>query len=395
MDAFSDEEFSKKIQELALRFQHSADEGGTDGSSSATCADSDSVLEFVEPSWLETGHEPPDWPAPDELVTASIERRANSFDLPVSLRMIKKKLQWEEDIRESGDSADCSVKKAFSSVVFMIRELHSYTLRLREILYFEDLQSILIRVQKEIHASFVWLFQQVFSHTPTFMVSVMILLANFTVYSMGNNAAIASTSPPLAAMVSVVEFHDQHHSKFDSSSIKTFSVSSSSGKTTSIGGNNGGGGNVRPIAGGVDDDGQFDRSDQYGTVLPDAASQVSSFGTTTEAESVSNREEEEVGLWNSVVEEASKMRQWRDEVLDHETMQNLISPVTAKIESDDHTEYLRTELLYQTSLLQEPNNPLLLTNYAQFLYIVAHDYDRSIFSPSFHFCFKHHFPFLI
>ncbi|XP_022998217.1 uncharacterized protein LOC111492931 [Cucurbita maxima] len=379
LDAFSDEEFSKKIQELTLRFQHSADEDETAGSNSATCADSDfdSVSGYVEPSWPETGHEPPDWPGPDELVPAMIERKANSFDLPVSLRMIKKKLQWQEDIRESGQSSHCSVKKAFSSVVFMIRELHSYALRLREILYFEDLQSILVRVQKETHASFVWLFQHVFSHTPTLMVSVMILLANFTVYSMGNNAAFASISPPPAAVVSVVESHNQHHSKFDSSTIKTFSVSSSSGKTTSIGGNNGGGGKVRPIAGGVDDDGQLNRSDQYGTILPDNASQVSSLGTTKKPESVSNREEEEAELWNSIVEEASKMRQWRDGVLDHEALQNLISPVTANMESDDYADYLRTELLYQTSLVQEPNNPLLLTNYAQFLYLVGHDYDRA------------------
>lgn len=382
MDAFSDEEFSKKIQELALRFRDSVDEDQTAGSRSASCPDSDSVSEFVEPSWPETGHEPPDWPGPDELFPAMIERRANSFDLPVSLRMIKKKLQWQEDIRETGGSSPCSVKKAFSSVVFMIRELHSYTLRLREILYFEDLQSILVRVQEETHASFVWLFQQVFSHTPTLMVSIMILLANFTVYSMGNNPALASTSPPPAALVSVVESRDGHFSKFDSSFIKTFSVSSSSGKTTSIGGNNGGGGKVRPIAGGVDDDGQFNRSDQYGTILPNNASQVSPFGgAAKESESVSNREEEEASLWNSVMEEASKMRQWRDEVLDHDALQNLISPVTANIESDDYTEYLRTELLYQTSLLQEPNNPLLLTNFAQFLYLIGHDNDRFIFSP--------------
>ncbi|KAL0533587.1 hypothetical protein IC582_027625 [Cucumis melo] len=379
LDAFSDEEFSRRIQELALRFQHSADadETAASSSSSASCADSDSVSEFVEPSWPETGHEPPDWPRPDELVPAMIERRANSFDLPVSLRMIKKKLQWEEDIRESTESSHCSVKKAFSSVVFMIRELHSYTLRLREILYFEDLQSILVRVQKESQASFVWLFQQVFSHTPTLMISIMILLANFTVYSMGNNTALASTSPPPAAMVSVVESPDQCNSKFESTTIKTFSISSSSGKTTSIGGNNGGGGKVRPIGGGIDDDGQFNQSDECRTILPDNASQVSSYGTTPEAESVSNREEEETSLWKSVVEEASKMRQWGDEVMDGDALRDLISPVTANIETDDYAEYLRTELLYQTSLLQEPNNTLLLTNYAQFLYLVAHDYDRA------------------
>ncbi|KAB2599580.1 hypothetical protein D8674_009851 [Pyrus ussuriensis x Pyrus communis] len=47
-------------------------------------------------------------------------------------------------------------------MVFIIRELHSYTLQMREILFFEDLQGILSRVHKEMQASFVWLFQQVF-----------------------------------------------------------------------------------------------------------------------------------------------------------------------------------------------------------------------------------------
>ncbi|XP_048430948.1 uncharacterized protein LOC125472915 [Pyrus x bretschneideri] len=74
-------------------------------------------------------------------------------------------MQWQEGFREAGESACCSVKKAFSSMVFIIRELHSYTLQIREILFFEDLQGILSRVQKEMQTSFVWLFQQVFSRT--------------------------------------------------------------------------------------------------------------------------------------------------------------------------------------------------------------------------------------
>lgn len=325
---------------------------------------------FVDPPWEE-----------DEIIQASIERKANSVDLPLSLRIIKRKLQWQDGFREAGESAYCSVKKAFSSMVFIIRELQSFTLQMREILYYEDLQGILVRVQKEMHASFVWLFQQVFSHTPTLMVYVMILLANFTVYSMACNTSLAATPPPAAAYhesASMVEVHDQRSHKFDSSSIKSFSVlSSSSGKTTSIGGNNGGGGKIRPVGSGTDGDGGFDRMDHFRTIVPDGASQLSSFGTTREAESVSGEvDKEEVNLWNSIVDEASQM-QMTDESLDHETMKRFVSPVTAKIEADDYADYFRTELLYQTGLAQESNNPLLLANYAQFLYIVAHDYDRA------------------
>ncbi|EPS63918.1 hypothetical protein M569_10865, partial [Genlisea aurea] len=82
-----------------------------------------------------------------------------------------------------GETAYCSVKRAFSSMVFIIRELHRFTIEMREILFYEDLQGILANVQKEIHASFVWLFQKVFSHTPTLMVYVMILLANYGAHS--------------------------------------------------------------------------------------------------------------------------------------------------------------------------------------------------------------------
>ncbi|KAF3439561.1 hypothetical protein FNV43_RR17839 [Rhamnella rubrinervis] len=408
LNAFSDEEFSKKIQDLALRFQLSEDgdldrHHSSNAMDSETEVDSDSKENQVEESsstvdshvnfllgdnqfpWPEVRLEPPDWPGRDEMVPASIERKANSVDLPLSLRIIQRKLQWQDGFREAGESAYCSVKKAFSSMVFIIRELHSYTLQMRELLYYEDLQGILNRVQKEMHASFVWLFQQVFSHTPTLMVYVMILLANFTVYSMGNNTAIAASPPPgsyasTVESASVVEVQDQKNHKFDSSAIKTFSVSSSSGKTVSIDGSNGGGGKVRPAASGTEGDGRFDGSDHYGRIVPDGASQLSSFGSTREAESVSGEEsiEEEVTLWNSIVEEAKKLQSaFRDEALDQETVRRFVSPVNAKMESDDYAEYFRTELLYQTFLSQEPNNPLLLVNYAQFLLLVNHDYDRA------------------
>lgn len=414
LNAFSDEEFSKKIQELALGFQLSEDGDVEDQSNTAmdsdTEVDSDSKenyssskdesstvinsnINFVQSEsqfpWPEIPQEPPDWPGRDEIVPASIERKANSVDLPLSLRIIQRKLQWQDGFKEAGESAYCSVKKAFSSMVFIIRELHSYTLQMRELLYYEDLQGILNRVQKEMHASFVWLFQQVFSHTPTLMVYVMILLANFTVYSMGHNTAIAASSPPSSytsttEVASVVEVEDQKSNKFDSSAIKTFSVSSSSssGKTTSIGGNNGGGGKVRSVASGTDGDGRFDGSDQYRRIVPDGASsssQLTSFGSPREAESESGEEsmEEEVKLWNSIVEEASKMQSAvRHEALDHETIKSFVSPVNANIEPDDYAEYFRTELLYQTCLSHEPNNALLLANYAQFLHLVNHDYDR-------------------
>ncbi|XP_039048605.1 uncharacterized protein LOC120189379 [Hibiscus syriacus] len=110
-------------------------------------------------------------------------------------------------------------------------------------------------------------------------------------------------------------WEDHKHPKFDSKQ-------SSSKKTTSIGGNNGGGGGKeRPAAGGTDGDEWFDKT-----------------------ESTTAWQEEKMGGLLS------------DEMLHHET---------------------RRDLLYHIGLSQEPNNPLLLANYAQFLYLIVHDYDRA------------------
>ncbi|GFP80583.1 hypothetical protein PHJA_000201700 [Phtheirospermum japonicum] len=337
-DSFSDEEFSKQIQELTLRSQLS---------------ENDNDNENPNPFFRER----------DEIIPANIERKANSVDIPLSLRMIKRKKQeWQEGI---GESARCSVKKAFSSMVFIIRELHSYTLQMRrEILYYEDLQGILASVQKEMHASFVWLFQKVFSHTPTLMVHLMILLANYSVYSMSTNAALAATCPPVhtTEQVSVVEdFNDNIKNNnininINPSIVRTVKLSSSNGNTASVGGNSGGGGGkYKPVASGTEGDEpvNYDR-----TITPS---------------SISTNSQEET-LWDSIMGEASRMGGGS---LDQETVRRFVSPVDARIESDDQTGHLKTELLYQTELDREPNNPLLLANYAQFLYLVAQDFDRA------------------
>ncbi|CAN1282370.1 hypothetical protein LINPERPRIM_LOCUS18041 [Linum perenne] len=368
LNVFSDEEFSKEIQELALRFQNS-----NDGEQSGDLELTQGFHSSREHS-ANLVHDHRRFPVASDVIPDSIERKANSADIPLSLRMIKRKMQWQEGFREAGESACCSVKKAFSSMVFMIQELHSYTMLMREFIFTEDLQGILARVHEEMHASFVWLFQQVFSHTPALMMSVMILLANFTVYSMGTQAAFAA--PPTIETVSVLDTrcHENDHS-FDSSMVKAFPVSSPGDKSASIGGSNGGGGGkVKPVGSGTEGDGSFDGSDELRTMVPDGASELSALGTSREAEQEISREEDASELWNSVVEEASSIKRLK---IDHDAIDRFVSPIEANIESDDYKEYLRTELLYQTGLAEEPNNPLLLANYAQFLCVVSHDYDRA------------------
>ncbi|KAG4127736.1 hypothetical protein ERO13_D10G245800v2 [Gossypium hirsutum] len=132
----------------------------------------------------------PDWPEKDKVCRISIEQKANSFGIPHSLQMIKRKQRWKEGFVDAGEFAYCSVKKAFSSLVLIIRELQSYTLVIKEGLNCEDLIDLMNKMQRDMTITFVWLFQQVFSTTPTLMVYVMLLLANYSVHSMTNKAFI-------------------------------------------------------------------------------------------------------------------------------------------------------------------------------------------------------------
>lgn len=290
-------------------------------------------VDVLQPSMLGIQPEPPaDWPERREIIRfLSTERKANSVEIPISIRMIKRKQkQIEESLREAGEFTCCSVNKAFSSMVFIVRELQSYTLSIRGSLYCEDLEEIIGKVQREINASFLWLFQQVFSRTPSLMIYVMVLLANFSLYSMADNAVVAAT--PLPAMSESLLDQVPETDTFGRQSI--------------------------PI--------------QYPRNIVQAEMYGDWFGKELIISS-----EEEMSLWKSMVEEASRMEaELKDEALDQETMHTLVAPVYVEIEADDRDLYFRTDLSYQIGLLQDPDNPLLLFNYAQFLYLVVHDHDR-------------------
>lgn len=260
-------------------------------------------------------------------------------------------------------------------MVFIVRELHSYALAMREVLFFENLQGILTRVHEEMNASFVWLFQQIFSCTPTLMVYVMLLLANFTVYSVGHNsAAMAVVSPPptTQAVVAIEHDYQQQNRRLDASSVKSFSV----GKTASVGGSGNGGGKAKPVAGFTDDGGRSG-------VVPDGISSANAGTVNREGggdASVGDvTEEEEAVMCDRIARETCRMQaSSRDEALmDPETLQQLVSPVTVELEPEDYSEYFQTELMYRQALSQDPDNVLLLSNFAQFLYLVLHDHERA------------------
>ena len=335
---------------------------------------------------------------------ASVERSASSVGLPLSLRMLKRRKQqqleqgrWDERLVDSaGESARAAVGRAFSSMVLIIRELQSFTLQMREAVVYEDLQSVLARVHAEMHASFVWLFQHIFSGTPALMVSLMLLLANFTVYSMGDSvAAAASLLPPHAAVAAVemVDTQQQEHShsqqqRFDTPALKTFST----GRTASVGGNGDGGGKVRPVAGATGD-GQSDESSSYrqsGAVLPQDVSQATPLGAGAGSEaSVSDSMaveeaqqtvQDELVIWKRISDEAIRMLASvrAEELMDPEILEQLVAPVEAPKPDVAYPseEHVATAQRYEQALSEEPNSSLLLANFAQFLYQAQGDLDR-------------------
>ncbi|KAL4592703.1 hypothetical protein LXL04_005706 [Taraxacum kok-saghyz] len=305
-----EEEFCREIQELALLFQLSDDDENN-------TRNTDDILESENQNpepFTSSKLQQPDWAG--DMIPASIERKANSVELPFSLRIILEKETMAGRIKRS-----------------------------REICLLLSEEGLLFN---GIHNS---------------------------VFAMSSNVAFAATAPPITLESSSI-IENQIQTKIDPSSIKTFSVNSS-GKTTSIGGINGGGGNFRPVAGGTDGEESFDGAvAHHRKIIPDGVS-----SSLTISPSISNQttHEEESSVWKSIVEEADNMQELIiNGVLDRQTMQNFVSLVTAKVvEEEADGSLFRTELLYQMGLSEEPDNPLLLDNYAQFLYIVAQDYDRA------------------
>ena len=249
-DYEEDEDFARRLQDLALRCQaesaaqndaffaeNSGDRRdyyllsrdwddsalgvGISAPQFSSALPSPTAGSATPPPWLGIRPEPPDWvdEGQREILpgAVSVERNGASVDLPLSLRILKRKKRWESEgwIREASETAACSVQKALSSLVFIIRELQSYALQLRSgtLVCDDSLREIMFRVHREVHGSFCWLFGHIFASTPTLMVSVMLLLANFTVYSMSHTVAalpvamspLLSPSPAITSTFEAIE----------------------------------------------------------------------------------------------------------------------------------------------------------------------------------------------
>ncbi|KAG2627144.1 hypothetical protein PVAP13_3KG227615 [Panicum virgatum] len=318
---------------------------------------------------------------------ASVERSASSVGLPLSLRMLKRKKQqaqqqqrqvvarWDEGLLGSTGE---SVGRAFSSMVLIVRELQSFALQqMRDALLCDDLQGVLARVQGEMHASFVWLFQHIFAGTPALMVSLMLLLANFTVHSMGHSVAAAAATippaPPAVAAVVDTQRAEPSRPRFDAASVKTFSV----GRTASVGGNSGGGGKAPPVAGATGDGRSDESLYRRSRVAPQQPSTPAGAGIGEAAPDAADADEQ--AIWEMMVTEASRMQASgrAEELSDPDVLWSLVAPVEAVLETEDHAEHVRTQQSYELAVADEPNNSLILANFAQFLYLVQNDHDRA------------------
>ncbi|GAB4831929.1 hypothetical protein Ancab_005944 [Ancistrocladus abbreviatus] len=362
-DKLNGEEFGKQRDESAPKLNVSITEATVEfdvfdrsfSRNDAARPFSLSQRDLLEPSLLGIRPEPPDWPARDEMIRDCIARRANNTELPFSLRMLKKKQRLKEEEgskgEASGGSDSSSANKAFAATVYIIRELQSNALYRRGIALDEDMDGIIDKVQREMNSSFIWLFREVFSRTPDLMVDVMLLMANFTVYSMEKPIVVETLAPPSprpsdskinGEIPSTITKNDKEQNAFEN----------------------------KPLLIGAQTIDELSRTIQHPKVTPEEGLPLFEIGEVVNGS--------EVELWNSMVEEASRMQgEWKDEGLDRGTTQQFVSPVSVEIEADDYVEYHRTDLLYQIGVSEEPNNPLLLSNYAQFLYLIARDYDRA------------------
>lgn len=359
-------------------------------------------------------------------------RRPGGVQLPTSIRKLKRR---KDDMKMAARldhlGGECSIRKAFSSMVYMIKAMQSYALQIRKALFSEwDVQEVMMLVHHEMHSSFVWLFQQVFACTPKLMVSVMILLANFTAFSMGENMNIAIASAVFETPAPISQFLRTYHTQEEDAAggmHYTTEVSSvlpllenhstdvgGTGPVISLGGGSGGHKSRQAPVAGDDEDGDswrlqgggsssssrqssmYSKKDMYGArpsgLNPRNPQQKATPPQQQEPPRPSDREVFKALLEQTVKELELKSGEPLQHVqLDQETIRTLVAPIVANVEPDNYPCFDRTDLEYQHAISKDPSSSLLLANYAQFLYVVRHDNNRYYLTldPSYIFLLLH------
>ncbi|MCO5606558.1 hypothetical protein L7F22_060746 [Adiantum nelumboides] len=357
-------------------------------------------------------------------------------NLPLSLRMLKKK-QQDSALVSGLSEVGNSLLNAFSSVVSMMKTLQSHILHARQQFFEQEIEGLLNQVHREMHVSLLWLFQQVFACTPELMVLVMVLLADFTAFSMVNNVPVQLPTPLNTSPVFLVSLFS-NNTEIDQGLRDIFSLSLKSspsiankadGLHNSSGGwvGNGGSGTYH-ISGDADEDPDHTDSmanlnkalylmdDELPTELSSttmmdvstslyglpSSSDVPFSGDDTTASDFSAMAaalafeelstEDDISMNEPLlpaslnserldVAQAVGMEEIESScnpfILDQLTIRRLVAPFTARIDDDNYACYDRTDLAYQDAIRNDLHNSLLLANYAQFLFLVRKDHDRA------------------
>lgn len=270
------------------------------------------------------------------------------------------------DGREN-DGWNDSIIPAFSSMILMLKTLQTHALQMRSMLYYEDFESVADVVHRETQASFLWLFQQVFSRTPGLMVSVMLLFANFTLFSTATRASEVEREP-VRQLSAATASSARRRLVFPSGSFEEMSRGPCH--------------DTEPPFGRFQSHGASCSGDNESTPVLEPES-VRECARCTEEDTLSAREadgaqERLAELLNAAVQDMQigKGRPIVHLKLNQEVIRRLVAPVSVQIEEDDYVCYDRTELEYQKAISEDRHNSMLLSNYAQFLYIVRRDHDR-------------------
>ncbi|KAH7301983.1 hypothetical protein KP509_23G051100 [Ceratopteris richardii] len=374
-----------------------------------------------------------------DSLSAPMEQRKLQLDAdatgrPVSLRILKRNISSkakrnalkhpgtrqmggiprlnfsEVKVPESGgtllSNVTASVGSAFSSILFMMNSLQEHTLRVGRALNTEAdvcIQMMIKMVQQDMQETFLWLFGKVFACTPKLMLLTMLLLVNFATHSMREHVAHAvmfvdEPSTSMEQSISVISsIHEQMadapvSNSFASKAVHLHESQGSPEPQFSEGGSGGGVVRIAKVGGAMDGESAPGASterpvmtteDDAYRVLNDTtdsgyASFLSDFGASNRErvlqDTCSIRKEQSKS--ESVVEPNSseELNSWPLSINRH----MMVAPVHAPaLEADDYACYDRTDLNYQDELSKDPNNPLILANYAQFLHVVRHDHDRA------------------
>lgn len=289
---------------------------------------------------------------------------------------------------DAGDSVSCAFASLFLIMKMLQQYSHSLLMRSRPSIFESDRskhENLVGRSCTEMLESFLWLFQQVFSCTPRLMLLTMVLLADFALYSMSMHVAfpvMALGEPPTPTTLSfniekldvaeaaVIEAHTIYYHGSEEK-CKVPIAPSKNMEEFLDGAHNGGGGDggdVRTRHAGID--AESPRVPQTKTITErSVVNGDDTHGGVTLSSSLLHHVHEKPSEYLSGHEETD---------LDVPTKRMLVAPVRAPaLEADDYPCFDRTDLAYQHEISEDPTNPLLLANYAQFLQLVRHDHGRA------------------